>query len=129
MNTVFVYGTLKRGFRNHHLLHDSEYLGKATTAQRYTMTVADGTPFVNRDAKLTPIHGEVYRVTAATFDKLDELEEHPVWYKREEVDVRLQQENGQTLLLTAWMYLKSQEGIVVSTGTFTKEEERLERSQ
>lgn len=126
MNTIFVYGTLKRGFRNHHLVHDSEYLGEATTAERYTMTVAEGTPFVNRDKKLSHIHGEVYSVTANTFDKLDELEEHPVWYKREEIEVHLHQENEQPLFLTAWIYFKSQGGVVISTGKFTRVEERLE---
>jgi gamma-glutamylcyclotransferase (GGCT)/AIG2-like uncharacterized protein YtfP len=127
MNTIFVYGTLKRGFRNHLLLHDSEYLGEATTAERYTMTVADGIPFVNRNEQLSHIHGEVYSVTKNTFDKLDELEEHPVRYKREEVEIHLHQEKGRPLPLTAWIYLKSQKGTVISTGTFTKMEECLER--
>jgi len=126
MNTIFVYGTLKRGFRNHHLLHDSEYLGKATTAEPYIMTVVEGIPFVSRDEQLSHIHGEVYSVTKITLDKLDELEEHPVWYKREEVEIHLHQENGAPLPLTAWMYLKSQKGTVITTGTFTRMEECLE---
>lgn len=126
MNTVFVYGTLKRGFRNHHLLHDSEYLGKAITAEQYTMTVANGIPFVSRNEQLGPIHGEVYSVTAKTFEKLDELEEHPVWYKREEIEIHLFSKNGRPLPLTAWIYLKSQKGTVIPTGTFTRIEECLE---
>ena len=34
---IFTYGTLKSGFRNHHLLRYAEFVDMATTSDRYEM--------------------------------------------------------------------------------------------
>ncbi len=71
---VFVYGTLKRGNGNHHLLAHSEFIGKATTAPEFRLLSA----FRNVFPYLVPgeksIIGEVFEVDEATLRNLDRLE-------------------------------------------------------
>ena len=113
MEKVFVYGTLRKGFSNHHYLKNSKFLGKARTKERYTM-VAASIPFVNKTPS-TQIVGEVYEVDVATLKKLDVLEGHPNWYIREKVPVIL--EDGQEI--EAWIYFNDREhGEFVETGDY-----------
>lgn len=44
---VFVYGTLRKGQRNHYLLDRSKFLGMAKTKKRYAL-YGDGVPFLSR---------------------------------------------------------------------------------
>ena len=91
---VFVYGTLLKGYSNHHRLVDNkvgvcDYIGKAITCNKYSMGVSTY-PYVDPAIPRSIIHGEVYRVnTNAALDSLDELEEHPDWYIRTTIDVTL----------------------------------------
>ncbi|MFW5837384.1 MAG: gamma-glutamylcyclotransferase family protein [Desulfovibrionaceae bacterium] len=96
---VFVYGTLRRGGSNHRLIADSEFLGRARTASPYALYVGLY-PFVVKQLPVSPIRGEVYRVDHATIERLDELEDHPEVYCREEADVVL--DDGSRL--RAWLY-------------------------
>ena len=94
---VFVYGTLRKGFGNHHLLKNSKFIGYATTKEKYSLYV-DGIPYVVK-IPTTQIKGEVYEVDRDTLNALDELEGHPNFYKRELIDVIV---NGKTI--KAWIY-------------------------
>lgn len=86
MKTIFVYGTLKKGLRWNFLLGDSKCLGKGTiTAQLYSL---GSIPGITKGAGI--VHGEVYEVSERTLGHIDELEQHPTWYKREPVFVELQ---------------------------------------
>ena len=91
---VFVYGTLKKGKSNHDLLRGAKFLNTAELmgAKMYSLghypaiKVGDGR-----------IHGEVYEVpTQEIMDRLDRLEGHPVFYRREIVTLCTRQE--------AWTY-------------------------
>ena len=75
MTRVFVYGTLKRGGRNHHFLAGQQFLGEARTAPGYTLYSLGDYPGMVRsaDAK-NDVIGEVWAVDAACLEKLDELE-------------------------------------------------------
>ena len=81
---VFVYGTLLRGERNHHLIAGGHYLGPASTDPcfelldlgSYPAMVAGGT---------TAIRGEVFEVDEAILRSLDDLEGYPGYYQREDV--------------------------------------------
>ena len=81
---VFVYGTLKKGKSNHDLLKNSKFLNKAIL-NCATMHSLGHYPAIKNG--LGHVHGEVYEVDAVTMDRLDRLEGHPVFYKREIVDL------------------------------------------
>ena len=81
---VFVYGTLKKGFGNHHLLKDASYLGTHITEPKYTMYSMDGFPAVS-PIGTTRIIGEVYEITTEILEDLDRLEGYPGWYSRETI--------------------------------------------
>lgn len=96
---IFVYGTLMKGFGNHHLLEEegSAYLGRAITCEKYVLHCA-GVPFVHPSPsdlsipteRTTQIHGEVYEVSDRTvLDRLDRLEGHPDFYCRTKIQVSL----------------------------------------
>lgn len=75
MHRVFVYGTLKRGLRNHRFLENATFVGEAYTVTRFFMI--DGRFPVLRDAgpNLEQVGGEVYVVNDRTLAQLDELED------------------------------------------------------
>ena len=100
-HTVFVYGTLKSGYGNNTLLYGSEFMGKAQTVDRYPMVV-DALPFVLEDkGEGHRISGEVYVVDDDHLKRLDQLEGHPIAYRRRQVPVEMQ--DGGTEV-TAWLY-------------------------
>ena len=80
---VFVYGTLRKGFHNHHLYMRSEhvrFVSSAHTVDQYALVVGRW-PFLLRRPthekhSRTHISGELYEVTNADVKaQLDELEE------------------------------------------------------
>lgn len=88
-----VYGTLKRGYGNNGYLRDSKFIGSGKTSEKYAM-YASGIPFVTKKQQLTNIHVEVFEVNDSdTLNSVDRLEGHPEWYKREPIEVTL--ENGE----------------------------------
>jgi len=96
VHTVFVYGSLKRGFGNHRLLENEgvKFLGEAETPARFKMLHLGGFPGVVPGDQ--SIKGEVYEVNDEVFQSLDWLEGFPSFYNRSQIEVQ----EG-TL---AWMY-------------------------
>lgn len=104
---VFVYGTLKRGQRNHHYLEHAEFIYETTTeSPNYLMQAFSS---VTSPGKQTPgvfkmgtarISGEIYKVSGDTFSKLDELEQVGIKYDRVEASFS----NG----MKAFIYLEKQ---------------------
>lgn len=98
-----VYGTLKKGRGNNHLLDNDcfEFVGKGKTVQKYPM-IAYGVPFVSEK----PGHGynievEVYRILDVKgMADVDSLESHPSWYVRKTTSIEL--EDGEQI--AAWLY-------------------------
>lgn len=111
---VFVYGTLRKGFRNHHLLKNVRCLGPAVTVQAYAL-YHGAYPHVVKTPAVCPIAGEVYEVDANTLRALDELEDHPAYYRRDIVDVMLH--NGERT--AAWLYFRPVgEGEMIAGGDY-----------
>ncbi len=80
-NLVFVYGTLRRGEANHHLLRGAEFRGVHVTRPGYRMLHLGTYPGVVAGGSIA-IEGEVYRVDRKGFAHLDRLEAYPKLYTR-----------------------------------------------
>lgn len=72
--TIFVYGSLKRGFALHHLLHNQSFLGSASAMPFYRIFDLGSYPgLVDWPAGLA-VEGELYAVDAMTLGRLDDAE-------------------------------------------------------
>lgn len=99
MVRLFVYGTLRTGQSNHHLLRQATKLGPCQLISGYLLYDLGRYPGARKSTSShTPLVGEVYEVDSNTFAALDLLEEYPEVYTRELVDT----EYG-----VAWIYLYS----------------------
>jgi len=100
-NLVAVYGTLKKGFNNYYnYLTSSKHVGAGKTQDKYPLIV-DGLPYLlNKKGLGYNVKVDVFKVSDATFKKLDMLEGHPRWYRREQIPVKLN--NGK--VVTCWIY-------------------------
>ncbi len=87
-NFVFVYGTLKQVFHNHHYLQQSTFIRSGKTTEKYALYINGGLPFVVKDQPVSFIHGEIYSVDDEVLVVLDRLEQHPEWYTKEQVSFR-----------------------------------------
>lgn len=85
--TIFVYGTLKRGCRNHRVLEAAEFLGEAWTEPGYGMVNCGSYPGLVRKSDDGSVSGELYRVNAELLAVLDRFEDVPNEYER--VPIRL----------------------------------------
>ena len=116
-NLLFIYGTLKQGFSNHRYLAGSKFLGTARTQEKYAM-YSDGLPFVIMTEPVSQIQGELYQVDDITLDLLDDIEGHPNWYRREQVEICL--DDGNYSITKAWVYFnKDNTGTLVPSGIFS----------
>lgn len=119
---IFVYGTLKKGFSNHWLLEDQEFIGKAETTLDYVM-LGQGIPYVYESDKAyrgdvgyplelvkgSKIKGELYKVSDEALARIDQLEGHPRWYCRKQINVRVDIGNKHlscyySMTTKAWIY-------------------------
>ncbi len=105
---VFVYGTLKRGGRWHHLLGDAELLGGARTLAPHPLIVDDFPYLLDEPGRGLIVEGELYRVNSRTLARLDELEGHPHEYHRRRLPVRA----GDGEPCEAWAYFLSDPVII-----------------
>lgn len=97
---VFVYGSLKRGCGNHHVLGSSVKVADAVTLGRYSMR-SGGFPVVLKSNPNGRVTGEVYRVGEEILERLDRLEGNGAFYLREMVDLEL----ADGSFASAWMYV------------------------
>ena len=76
MTNVFVYGTLKRGGRNHHHLAGQQFLGDARTLNGYTLySLGDHPGMIRAPDDTAGVTGEVWAVDAGCLKRLDRLEQ------------------------------------------------------
>lgn len=86
MTTLFLYGTLKRGQRNHGLMRGQVFLGTAVTEARYVLVDCGPYPgLIEPAAGGRAVKGELWRVDADALVRLDSLEAVPYLYVRREL--------------------------------------------
>jgi gamma-glutamylcyclotransferase (GGCT)/AIG2-like uncharacterized protein YtfP len=115
-NLIFVFGTLKKGYRNNErCLRGAEFLGEATSLDNYIMQDV-GFPTLWLASKNRPdrvasskgrVAGEIYRVSLQQFEACDRLEGNGQMYTRELRAFRLPNASRDESLqsVTAWIYL------------------------
>jgi gamma-glutamylcyclotransferase (GGCT)/AIG2-like uncharacterized protein YtfP len=91
---VFVYGTLKRGEKNHHWLEGASWQGEAELSG---VLLHDLGPFPMAVIGEGTAIGEVYAVEEQGLARLDELEGYPRLYDRQKLSLN----DGRQ----AWVYL------------------------
>src|SRR4029077_15679276 len=85
---LFVYGTLKRGLGNHHLIADQEFIGAAVTKSRYRVLDLGAHPgMILAETNGLAVKGELWAVSEGCLAKLDAFEEVPGPFVRALVDV------------------------------------------
>ena len=105
---VFVYGTLKQGFRNAHW-NEARFIGRYRTRERFPLLVLGAAclPWLSEEpGSGERVIGELYEADAAALARMDELEQldQPEWYRRG--DVELEPEGGGEPV-TAFVYFGS----------------------
>jgi len=91
---VFVYGSLKKNFSNHHILEEAKYKCKAKTLKKFDMYKEDyyNYPYLLKrtTAQSHNIKGELYEIDRDDIlKKLDEFENVPNYYERHTIKVKI----------------------------------------
>lgn len=88
---LFVYGSLKKGFDNHHLLSKhAKRIGKAITVSKFGMFEDSfgNYPYLIPVPQMR-IHGELYEIhRKELLEKLDRFEGYPDYYERKKILVK-----------------------------------------
>ena len=86
--TLFVYGTLKRGCQQNHLLAGQEFVDEAHTPSYYRLFYTGAYPCLVEDRlQGVAVHGELWRVDHATLTQLDSYEDVPRTFIRQEIEI------------------------------------------
>ena len=104
---LFIYGSLKKGFDNHHLLGKyAKRIGKAITIGKFAMfeDTFGNYPYLIA-ASQTRIHGELYEIQRVELlKKLDRFEGYPEYYQRKKILVKTHRGT-----VRAFVYIRSLE--------------------
>ena len=110
---VFVYGTLRSGHSNHHLLKDAYSYGTGVTVEKFAMYLVSGYPYVTSTEPRYQITGELYDIYDSTLEKLDQIEGHPRHHVRKITSILV---NGEKY--GAWMYFRDPPGTLMQSGDY-----------
>ena len=81
---LFVYGTLKRGERNHPLLMDENYLGDTGTSPNYLLVDLGTYPgMVEKQNEGFSVQGELFEIPYRLIIGLDNIEDAPFLFNLE----------------------------------------------
>lgn len=107
MTRVFVYGTLKEGFRNFHVNRGLRVPGDFVTVEPFELYVIgeSGLPWlVQAPGRGQPVSGQVFEIddqTLADMDRLERIDE-PGWYLRRTLRVQ-PKSGGETVEAMAYL--------------------------
>ena len=83
---LFVYGTLKRGERNHPLLMDEKYLGDTGTSPNYLLVDLGRYPgMVKKPHGGFSVQGELFEIPYKLILELDKIEDAPFLFNLEPI--------------------------------------------
>ena len=74
MTKLFIYGTLKRGFRAHHLIADQAFLGEVQTKPNYLLLDLGEYPGLAETGEGESVSGELWEVCQDRLAVLDAYE-------------------------------------------------------
>lgn len=117
MDNLFVYGSLKKGFKGHDLLSESRLIGTGRTYGLFCMYDMGKFPMVTDRTEVTNIKGEVYRVpgTFEFWKIVDSFE--GIRFFRTKVPIIIDGSGT----LNAWIYLavdEITEGMLIRDGSW-----------
>jgi len=86
---LFVYGSMKKYFKNHYRLEKEKFIGQAVTVDDYAMYPSDMYmfPYVYENEKKNKINGELYKLINVNIEEIDIFEGSPVVYYRKNIKV------------------------------------------
>ena len=84
---LFIYGTLKMGYPQHGRLRGAVFKGFRTTEPRFHL-LDEGNYPVMIPGGVTRVRGELYLVSKDILQKLDHYEDHPYFYRRQQLRLR-----------------------------------------
>lgn len=85
---LFVYGSLKVGFRHHDELAGSELLGPVRTSGGFRLVRFGEYPaLVKASGPTAGVSGELFRVPIELLPALDDFEDCPALYRRQEIEL------------------------------------------
>lgn len=98
---LFVYGTLRRGQRNHHFLENARFITKAKSTAVFSVSLKktdkypEGYPIAlpSDAANAQKLEGEIYEIDEETLMRIDILEEYPHEYDR--IELPFECDNGE----------------------------------
>lgn len=73
-NLVFVYGTLRKNERNHHLLSGATRIAEQAWTNGTLFNTDSGFPILKNSIDIDVVYGELYEVNESQLARLDELE-------------------------------------------------------
>ena len=85
---IFVYGSLKRGFRLHCYLTNQRFVGDACTAPRFRLYDVGWFPAMVADPDGIAVQGELYEVDSECLAALDRVEGEGRIYERVEIELQ-----------------------------------------
>ena len=83
---LFVYGTLKRGERNHHALVNAHYLNESCTSPDYLLVDLGPYPgMVEKPQEVFSVQGELFEIPYKLIIELDKIEDAPFLFNLEPI--------------------------------------------
>ena len=83
---LFVYGSLMKGFFNHHYLKNALFLKVDRAKPLYSLYNLGEYPGLLNEGDMA-VEGEVYLIDEATLRWVDTLEDYPRMYTREDIEL------------------------------------------
>lgn len=84
---IFVYGSLKRGYFNNSLLRHAKFVSEVKTSKGFTLIDLGCFPAMIKIKTESYVLGELWLVSKDILYRLDDLEGHPYFYRRQSIQL------------------------------------------